>query len=169
MISPMASSATERLFECGSLKTAMPRSLEAARSILSTPMQNAPTATSSGAASSTAAEMRVFERAPKIEAPRIFCTSSASPSAPFSDSTSKPASSNCEAATPLMFSSSKTFKHPPRKTVVPATRSASNRSCRPAVRRASASAATPTSRLPIHLSSCRNYNGAVCDPRQRHR
>ena len=48
MISPIASSATDREFECGSLNTAIPRSLDAARSILSTPMQNAPTETSSG-------------------------------------------------------------------------------------------------------------------------
>jgi hypothetical protein len=114
MISPIASSATDRLFECGSLNTPIPRSLEAARSILSTPMQNAPTETSSGAASSTAAVMRVFERTPRIEVPRTFSASSRSSSAPFSDSTSNPASSNCEAATPLMLSSNRTFKDPPR-------------------------------------------------------
>ncbi len=117
MISPIANSATDRLFECGSLNTAIPRSLDAARSILSTPMQNAPTDTRSGAASSTAAVTHVFDRAPRIEAPRTFSISSPSSSAPFSDSTSNPASSNCETATPLMFSSNRTLKYPPGKRV----------------------------------------------------
>src|SRR5271157_1532383 len=112
MISPIASSATERELECGSLKTAMPPSLAAARSILSTPMQNAPTATSCGAASSTAAVIRVFERTPRMEAPRTFSTSSRSSSAAWCDSTSYPASRNCSTATALMFSSNRTFKGP---------------------------------------------------------
>ena len=58
--------------------------------------------------------MRVFERTPRIEVPRTFSISSRSSSARFSDSTTNPASSNCEAATPLIFSSNKTFKDPPR-------------------------------------------------------
>ena len=77
MISPIASSATDREFECGSLNTPIPRSLEAARSILSTPIQNAPTETNSGAASKTAAVIRVFKRTPRIEVPRTFSISSA--------------------------------------------------------------------------------------------
>src|SRR5712671_6052836 len=77
-------------------------------------MQNAPTDTSSGAASSTAAVTHVLDRAPRIEAPRTFSISSPSSRAPLSDSTSNPASSNCETATPLMFSSNRTFKYPPR-------------------------------------------------------
>src|SRR5882724_9109928 len=76
-------------------------------------MQNAPTATSSGAASSTAGVIRVLDRTPRIEAPRTFATSSFSSSAPLCASTSNPASWNCVTATPLMFSSNKTFKNPP--------------------------------------------------------
>src|SRR5712664_913758 len=113
MISPNVSSATDRLFECGSLNTAIPRSLEAVRSILSTPIQNAPTATSSGAASSTADVIRVFERTTRIDAPGTFATNSFSSSAPLCASTSNPASWNCVTATPLMFSSNKTSKNPP--------------------------------------------------------
>ncbi len=59
-----------------------------ARSILSTPMQNAPTATSFFAASRTAPETRVFERTPRIGASPIFSISSRSSSAGLSDSTS---------------------------------------------------------------------------------
>src|SRR5215469_3114529 len=138
MISPMASSATERELECGSLNTAMPRSLAALRSILSTPIQNAPTATNlvgsvsivgapllpgvgrSGffpvdeqAASITAALTLVFERTPSTETPRIFSINSRSSSAALWDSTSYPAERNCSTATALMFSSNRTFKKPP--------------------------------------------------------
>ena len=57
MISAIASSTTERVLEYGALKTAMPRSVVAGRSIWFVPMQNAPMAMRSGAASSTRSVM----------------------------------------------------------------------------------------------------------------
>ena len=53
MISANASSTTLRVLENGALNTATPRLLAAARSIWLTPMQNAPTAVSCGAAART--------------------------------------------------------------------------------------------------------------------
>ena len=53
MISAMASSTTERVLEYGALNTATPCWVVAGRSIWFVPMQNAPIASRSGAASST--------------------------------------------------------------------------------------------------------------------
>ena len=53
MISASASSTTLRVLENGALNTATPRRLAAATSIWLTPMQKAPIATRSGAASRT--------------------------------------------------------------------------------------------------------------------
>ena len=53
MISAIASSTTLRVLEYGALKTATPRLVVAARSIWLVPMQNAPIASRSGAASRT--------------------------------------------------------------------------------------------------------------------
>ena len=64
MISAIASSTTERVLENGALNTATPRAAAAARSIWLVPMQNAPIATRSGAASSTFAVTWVLERMP---------------------------------------------------------------------------------------------------------
>ena len=64
MISAMASSTTLRVLENGALKTAVPCSVAVVRSIWLVPMQNAPIASRSGAASSTAWVTLVFERMP---------------------------------------------------------------------------------------------------------
>ena len=53
MISPIASSTTERVLEYGALKTATPCSVAAVRSIWLVPMQKAPTARRPGLDSST--------------------------------------------------------------------------------------------------------------------
>jgi hypothetical protein len=64
MISARTSSTTLRVFENGALNTAMPRPDAAARSIWLTPMQNAPTASRFGAASSTRSVTFVPDRMP---------------------------------------------------------------------------------------------------------
>ena len=64
MISAIASSTTERVLENGALNTVTPRSDAAARSIWLVPMQNAPIATSFGAASSTRSVTWVLDRMP---------------------------------------------------------------------------------------------------------
>ena len=65
MISPIASSTTERVLEYGALKTAMPISVAVARSIWFVPMQKAPMALSSGRARSTRSVTSVLERRPR--------------------------------------------------------------------------------------------------------
>jgi hypothetical protein len=65
MISDTASSTTLRVLLNGALKTATPRSAAAARSIWLVPMQKAPTASRSGAASRTSAVTVVLERMPR--------------------------------------------------------------------------------------------------------
>ena len=69
MISAMASSTTLRVLENGALNTVTPRSEAAARSIWFVPMQNAPIATRSGAASSTRAVTWVLDRMPSSATP----------------------------------------------------------------------------------------------------
>ena len=81
MISARVSSTTLRVFEYGALKTATPSAEAAARSIWSVPMQNAPTASRSGARPSTAALSRVLDRMPSSATPGSAAASSASSSA----------------------------------------------------------------------------------------
>ncbi len=88
MISARASSTTLRVLENGALKTAMPRPDAAARSIWFTPMQNAPTASRFGAASSTRLVTCVPDRMPSTWTSPIAAASSSSVSAPARVSTS---------------------------------------------------------------------------------
>lgn len=81
MISAMTSSTTLRVLENGALKTATPRSEADARSIWFVPMQNAPTASRSGAAASTASVTVVLERMPSRSTPAMRAISSSSSSA----------------------------------------------------------------------------------------
>ena len=81
MISATASSTTLRVLENGALNTAMPRRAAAARSIWFTPMQNAPTASRSGAAASTRSVTCVPDRMPSTCTPPIAAISSSSASA----------------------------------------------------------------------------------------
>ena len=69
MISAITSSTTLRVLENGALNTAVPRSAAAARSIWLVPMQKAPTASRSGAASSTAPVTLVLDRMPSRSHP----------------------------------------------------------------------------------------------------
>ena len=81
MISASASSTTLRVLENGALNTAIPRLLAAARSIWFTPMQNAPMATRSVAASRTRAVTSVPDLMPSRLTPSSASMSSSSPSA----------------------------------------------------------------------------------------
>jgi hypothetical protein len=87
MISAIASSTTLRVFENGALNTATPRRLAAARSIWLTPMQKAPIATSSGAASRTRSVICVPDLIPSRFTSPMASMSSSSPSARESVST----------------------------------------------------------------------------------
>ena len=81
MISAIASSTTERVLENGALNTATPRLAAAARSTWFVPMQNAPTASRSGAAASTRSVTWVWDLMPRRLTPWIFSMSSSSPRA----------------------------------------------------------------------------------------
>ena len=79
MISASASSTTLRVLENGALNTATPRRLAAARSIWLVPMQNAPIATRSGAASRTRSVICVPDRMPsRFTSPMASMSSSSS-------------------------------------------------------------------------------------------
>ena len=88
MISASTSSTTLRVLEKGALNTATPRRAAAAMSIWLTPMQNAPTATRSGAAARTRSVTYVRDRMPSRLTPRTASISSSSLSAPARVSTS---------------------------------------------------------------------------------
>src|SRR6266545_7208428 len=90
-ISAIASSTTLRVLENGALKTVTPRSVAACTSIWLVPMQNAPIASSSGAASRTRCVTWVLERMPSRVTLPIRSISSSSSSARASVSTSKSA------------------------------------------------------------------------------
>ncbi len=64
MTSPSATSTTLLVFANGALNTGIPRSRHESRSIWFVPMQNAPIAARSGAASKTRSLTRVLERMP---------------------------------------------------------------------------------------------------------
>jgi hypothetical protein len=107
MISARAISTTLRVLENGALNTATPEPAAAARSIWLVPMQNAPTAASSGRERSTWAVNWVFDRMPSTATPSSAATRSASSNAPRSDSTSYPAEPSRSTATGSMFSTSR--------------------------------------------------------------
>ena len=110
MISAIASSTTLRVLENGALNTAVPRACAAvARSIWLVPMQKAPTASRSGAASSTLAVTLVLERMPSRSIPVSASASSASSRAPLAVDTSIPRSPSSRSASGWMFSSSSAF------------------------------------------------------------
>ena len=88
MISASTSSTTLRVLENGALKTATPCRDAAARSIWLTPIQNAPTATRSGAAARARSVRCVRERMPSRLTPGSASISSSSLSAPLRVSTS---------------------------------------------------------------------------------
>ncbi len=112
MISAMASSTTLRVLENGALNTAVPCSVAVVRSIWLVPMQNAPIASRSGAASSTALVTLVFERMPSSWNPGSAAASSASSRAPLTVSTSIPRSVSSRTPSGWMFSSSRAFMIP---------------------------------------------------------
>jgi hypothetical protein len=102
---PTTSSATERVFEYGALKTATPDEVAALRSTWLTPMQKQPTARSLSAEARTLSVTRVFERMPRRWTPRTAAANSSSPSAPESRVTpAYPPDTNSAAAASLMFS-----------------------------------------------------------------
>ncbi len=76
MISPITSSATERVLEYGALNTGMPRRFAACTSTWLVPMQKQPMQNSRSAAASTSAESRVRERMPTTWASRISASRS---------------------------------------------------------------------------------------------
>ena len=86
MISAIASSTTLRVFENGALKTAMPRLGRGARSIWFVPMQNAPIASSPGAAEHLGGDLGLRPDAEQLDA-RQRRVSSSSSSAPRTVST----------------------------------------------------------------------------------
>ncbi len=92
MISAITSSTTLRVLENGALNTAVPRAAAVARSIWLVPIQKAPTASRSGAASNTWAVTLVFERMPSRSIPVSASASSASSRAPLAVDTSIPRS-----------------------------------------------------------------------------
>ena len=112
MISAMASSTTLRVLENGELKTREPELGGRARSIWLVPMQKAPIAIRSGAASSTGAVTVVLERMPSSCTPSSAEISSASSSAPLTSSTSMPRSVSSRTPSGWMFSSSSAFMGP---------------------------------------------------------
>ena len=81
MISAIASSTTLRVLENGALNTATPRLAAAARSTWFVPMQNAPTASRSGAAAKTRSVTWVCDLMPRRLMPWSASMSSSSPSA----------------------------------------------------------------------------------------
>ena len=81
MISAITSSTTLRVLENGALNTATPRCEAAARSIWLTPIQNAPTASRSGAAARARSVTFVRERMPSRLTPGSAAISSSSLSA----------------------------------------------------------------------------------------
>src|ERR1700735_1656183 len=116
MISARVSSTTLRVFEYGALNTATPCAEAPARSIWSVPMQNAPTASSSGAPASTASVTRVLDRIPSSATPGSAAARSLSPRADRCWTTSSPASSSGRTASGWMFSSSSAFTGPGYRT-----------------------------------------------------
>ena len=92
MISAITSSTTLRVLENGALNTTVPRSAAVCRSTWLVPMQNAPTASRSGAASNTALVTLVFDRMPSSWTPGSAAISSASSRAPLTVCTSMPRS-----------------------------------------------------------------------------
>ena len=96
------------MLENGALNTVMPRSAAAARSIWLVPMQNAPTASSCGAAASTRSVTWVLERTPSRCTLASASTSSSSSSARSSETTSKSADCSSSAASGWICSSSRT-------------------------------------------------------------
>lgn len=90
MISAIASSTTLRVLENGALKAAIPWRAVAARSIWFVSMQNAPIASRSGAASSTASVTWVVERIPSTWTPTMASVSCCSVNAPARVSTCHP-------------------------------------------------------------------------------
>ena len=107
MISPMASSTTERVLENGALNTVTPCSLAEVRSIWLVPMQNAPIDTRDGAAASTLSVTLVLDRMPSSCTPARRSMSSSSSRALASDSTSMPAERSTTSASGWMFSTSR--------------------------------------------------------------
>ena len=81
-ISARISSATERVFEKGALKTGMPRIVAASRSTWFVPMQKAPIAMSFRAAAISSAVSRVFERMP-TKCTSAIASASSSPASAF--------------------------------------------------------------------------------------
>ena len=112
MISAIASSTTLRVFEKGALNTATPRRVADTRSIWLVPMQNAPTASRQGAASSAPSVSCVRDLMPRMSTPVRRSHSSASPRARLACSTSNPAASSTDAASGWMFSSSRARRRP---------------------------------------------------------
>ena len=108
MISPMTSSTTLRVLEYGALKAAMPRWAAASRSIWLVPMQNAPTASRSGALSRTFSVTLVLERMPTIDMPCSASIRSSSPRECERVCTTKPLRSNTSLAAGWMFSRRRT-------------------------------------------------------------
>ncbi len=109
IISATASSTTLRVLENGALNTAIARRAAAVRSIWFVPMQNAPTASRSGAAASTFSVTRVPERMPSSCTPARASIRSASSRAPATAVTAIPAASSWAVASGWMFSSRSAF------------------------------------------------------------
>ncbi|GJD92812.1 hypothetical protein BHAOGJBA_6374 [Methylobacterium hispanicum] len=80
-ISPMTSSATERVLEKGALKTGMPRPRAAGRSTWLVPTEKQPTASSRSAAANAASSSWVRERMPRMCTPRSAACSASRSSA----------------------------------------------------------------------------------------
>ena len=78
MISPMTSSTTLRVLECGALKTATLCAVAAGRSTWFVPMQKQPTASRSGAPAKTRSVRWVLDRIPSRETPGSAASSSSS-------------------------------------------------------------------------------------------
>ena len=109
MISAITSSTTLRVLENGALKTTVPRSAAAARSIWLVPMQKAPTASRSGAASSTAWVHGGLGADAEQLNPAQSSDQLVSSSAPVSDSTAMPRSVSSRTPSGWMFSSRRAF------------------------------------------------------------
>ncbi len=110
MISPITSSTTLRVLEYGALKAAMPRWAAASRSSWLVPMQNAPTASRSGALPSTFSVTLVFDRTPSSALPCTASIRSSSESECVRWSTTYPRLSNTSIAAAWMFSRSRTSR-----------------------------------------------------------
>ena len=112
MISARVSSTTLRVFEYGALNTAMPSADAAARSIWSVPMQNAPTASRSGAAARAASVSWVLDRMPSTRHPAAPRRDQPRPALTRSSVTSQPGLFEQPGASGWMFSSSSAFTGP---------------------------------------------------------